>query len=85
MGFHRRIVTQKLIERTEESRIMNLLNADAIEMDMWSEKFFKLFKSGKTKQESIDTLNGISNAELPYLNYSMKVLREEMKEKLNKG
>jgi hypothetical protein len=85
MGFHRRIITQKLIERTEESRIMNLLNADAIEMDMWSEKFFKLFKSGKTKQESIDTLNAISNAELPYLNYSMKVLREEMKEKLNKG
>jgi hypothetical protein len=84
MGFHKRIIHRELVERTEEGRLNNLLNADALEMDKWSYKFFELFKTGKSKQECIEIINGEPISDLPYPQYSLNVLREEMKERLNK-
>lgn len=84
MGFYRRIISRELIEKTEEGRLNNLLNADALQMDIWSDKFFKLFKTGKSKQECIKIVNGEYDTDLQYPEYSMEVLRQEMKEKLNK-
>ena len=48
MGFHVRYITKETILRT--SNIHRLFNADAFNMDVWSGKFYELYKEGHDKE-----------------------------------
>lgn len=56
MGFHKRFITKKVVEITEENNLLRLLNVDALVMDSWSGRFFELYRNGNSKQQSIEIL-----------------------------
>jgi hypothetical protein len=50
------MITKELIMSTEDSKIENLFNADALIFDNWSYKFYELFLKEPNKQKVIDFL-----------------------------
>lgn len=60
MGFNKRMITKELIMSTEDSKIENLFNADALIFDNWSYTFFEIYNNGMSKNEII---NKITNAD----------------------
>jgi len=51
MGFNKRYITREMIINKSDSDLKKLFNADAFIFDMWSSKFFQLYKEGMTKDE----------------------------------
>lgn len=56
MSFHKRFITKKIVENTKEGNLLRLLNADALVMDMWSGRFFELYKNGSNKEQCVKIL-----------------------------
>lgn len=54
MGFHKRYITKELILRSSD--LKKLFNADAYDMDMWSGKFYDIYKQGYDKETILKIL-----------------------------
>lgn len=57
MGFNKRMISKDIVMATDESNIINLLNADGLIFDNWSFKFFELYQSGLPKDVAIEFLS----------------------------
>jgi hypothetical protein len=57
MGFNKRWISKELILKTDENQLAKLFNADALMFDdIWSSKFYGLYRDGLTKDTVIKLL-----------------------------
>lgn len=59
MGFNKRMISKDIVMATDESNLINILNADGLIFDNWSFKFFELYQSGLPKDVAIKLINNI--------------------------
>lgn len=58
MGFNKKIISKELILKTSEEHLHKLFNADALMfMDIWSSKFYGLYRDGLSKENAIKLVN----------------------------